>query len=398
MREAKAKPNGYEEASGRQGVMEAFTILKEDGPARTGILHTAHGQVETPVFMPVGTQGTVKAITHKELKEIGIQMILGNAYHLYLRPGDELIRQMGGLHRFASWDGSILTDSGGYQIFSLGVLRRITEEGVLFQSHLDGSKHFLTPERMVKAQENIGADVCMCLDECAPYPSSYEYTETSTELTSRWAERCKDAKVDRSTLLFGIIQGGFYGELRVKSARDLVDMDFDGYAVGGLSVGEPKSIMWDMVDAVEGMIPRGKPRYLMGLGFPEDIVEGIMKGIDMFDCVIPTRHARNGNLFAGEGRINIKNAKYTRDEDPIDEHCRCYTCRTFSRAYLRHLFVSHELTAYVLNTIHNVAFYADLLNRIREAIRQRRFAEFYKTFKERWKGGELQHEYSSRDG
>jgi queuine tRNA-ribosyltransferase len=378
--------------------MKALTVLKEDGPARLGVLHTAHGDIDTPVFMPVGTQGTVKALSQRELKGIGIQMILGNAYHLYLRPGDELIKEMGGLHRFASWDGAVLTDSGGYQIFSLSVLRKISEEGVLFQSHLDGSKHFLSPERVVKIQENIGADVCMCLDECVPYPSSHDYTETSVGLTTRWAERCKGAKNENGTLLFGIIQGGFYEDLRVKSAEMLVDLDFDGYSVGGLSVGEPKTIMWDMVDAVTGLMPKGKPRYLMGLGFPEDIVEGVSKGIDMFDCVIPTRHARNGNLFTENGRVNIKNARYIRDEGPVDDRCQCYTCRTFSRAYLRHLFISHELTGYLLNTIHNVAFYANLLKRIREAIHQERFGEFYKTFTTEWKGGELQNELSIRNG
>lgn len=378
--------------------MKALEIVKEDGFARLGILKTEHSDVETPVFMPVGTQGTVKATTHKDLKEMGIKMILANAYHLYLRPGDSLIREMGGIHRFSGWDGSVLTDSGGYQIFSLGVLREIKEEGVLFQSHIDGSKHFLSPERIVEVQENIGADIYMCLDECVPYPSSYEYTKASVELTSRWAKRCKNAKQDEGKLLFGIVQGGFYKDLRLKSADDLVDMDFDGYAVGGLSVGEPKSIMWEMVDTVLELLPREKPRYLMGLGFPEDIVEGVKKGIDMFDCVIPTRHARNGNLFTWNGRINIKNTKYTKDEAPVDEECACYTCRTFSRAYLRHLFVSHELTSYYLNTLHNIFFYADLLKKVREAIYRGAFEAFYNEFKTRWKGGELQDEYSICNG
>jgi len=378
--------------------MRAIEILKEDGLARQGILRTEHGDVETPVFMPVATQGTVKATTHKDLKEMGIKMILANAYHLYLRPGDGLIKEMGGIHRLSGWDGAILTDSGGYQLFSLGVLREIKEDGVLFQSHIDGSKHFLSPERVMEIQENIGADIYMCLDECVPYPSSYEYTDASVELTSRWAKRCRDAKTDNGALLFGIVQGGFYKPLRMKSAHDLIGMDFDGYAIGGLSVGEPKSIMWDMVDTIIELFPRNKPRYLMGLGFPDDIVEGVKRGIDMFDCVIPTRLARNGNLFTWNGRINIKNAKYTRDERPVDDGCECYTCKTFSRAYLRHLLVSHELTSFYLNTLHNMYFYSDLLKRVREAISKGMFEIFYDDFKTKWKGGELQDEYSVCNG
>jgi queuine tRNA-ribosyltransferase len=365
-------------------------ILTKDGRARLGMVKTAHGDVETPVFMPVGTQGTVKAATHRDLKEMGVKMVLANAYHLYLRPGDGLIKEFGGIHRFSGWDGSVLTDSGGYQIFSLGVLREIKEDGVVFQSHIDGSKHFLSPETVIEIQDNIGADICMCFDECVPYPASYEYTDASVELTSRWAKRCKDAKKDRGTLLFGIVQGGFYDALRVKSARDIVSMDFDGYALGGLSVGEPKALMWEMVDAVRDYLPEEKPRYLMGLGFPEDIVEGVKKGIDMFDCVIPTRHARNGSLFTSRGRLNIKHARYTRDSEPLDRDCDCYTCRNFSRAYLRHLFISHELTGYYLNTLHNVSYYINLVKEIREAIREKRFDAFYDDFKAKYEGGELQ--------
>jgi queuine tRNA-ribosyltransferase len=378
--------------------MKVMEILGGDGTARIGRVNTAHGSIETPVFMPVGTQGSVKALPHKDLAEIGIRMILANAYHLYLRPGDSLIKDLGGIHRFAGWDGAILTDSGGYQIFSLGVLREIKEEGVLFQSHIDGSKHFLTPERVIEIQENIGSDISMCLDECIPYPSSYEYTERSVGLTSRWARRCRDVKKDGRNLLFGIVQGGFFKPLRLTSARELVGMGFDGYAIGGLSVGEPKSIMWDMVDVVMEVLPAEKPRYLMGLGFPEDILEGIRKGIDMFDCVIPTRHARNGNLFTWEGRMNIKNARYAKDEQPVDEKCSCYTCRSFSRAYLRHLFVSHELTSFYLNSLHNLFFYAELLGRAREAIAKGVFGELYETYAIRWKGGELQDEYSACNG
>ncbi|MBP1733764.1 MAG: tgt-2 [Deltaproteobacteria bacterium] len=378
--------------------MNMIEILKKEGRARLGIIRTQHGEIGTPVFMPVGTQGIVKATSPKDLKEMGIKIILANAYHLYLRPGDGLIREMGGIHRFAGWDGAVLTDSGGYQIFSLGVLREIKEDGVLFQSHIDGSRHFLTPEKVIEVQENIGADILMCLDECVPYPSSYEYTKSSVELTSRWARRCKEAKKFDGAMLFGIVQGGFYRDLRLKSASELVDMDFDGYAIGGLSVGEPKSIMWEMIDTVVDMLPQGKPKYLMGLGFPEDIVEGVSRGIDMFDCVIPTRHARNGSLFTRDGRINIKHAKYVKDEHPIDETCTCYTCRTFSRAYLRHLFVSHELSSYFLNTIHNIFYYNSLLKTIREALQKGSFETFYRQFKIQLKGGELQDEYSACNG
>jgi queuine tRNA-ribosyltransferase len=369
--------------------MKAIEIHKNDGAARMGTLLTGHGNVDTPVFMPVGTQGIVKAMTHKELRETGVTMILANAYHLYLRPGDELIRQMGGIHTFSGWDGAMLTDSGGYQIFSLGVLREIKEDGVLFQSHIDGSRHFLTPEKMTKVQENIGADIAMCLDECAPYPSSYEYTNNSVELTSRWAGRCKETKSQRQQMLFGIVQGGFYKDLRLKSAQELLAMGFDGYAIGGLSVGEPKTLMWDMVDTVIDLLPHEKPRYMMGVGMPEDILNGVARGIDMFDCIIPTRLARNGSIFTWGGRINLKNARFTEDAGPIDEACSCYTCRTFSRAYLRHLLVSHELTSFYLNTIHNVFFYMEFMKRIREAIRRGSFETFYHNFITKYEGGEL---------
>jgi len=378
--------------------MNTIQILKEEGRARLGIIRTQHGEIDTPVFMPVGTQGIVKATSPKDLKEMGIKIILANAYHLYLRPGDALIREMGGIHKFVGWDGAVLTDSGGYQIFSLGVLREIKEDGVLFQSHIDGSRHFLTPEKVIEVQENIGADIIMSLDECVPYPSSYEYTKSSVELTSRWARRCKDAKKPDGVMLFGIVQGGFYQDLRLKSAHELIDMNFNGYALGGLSVGEPKSIMWEMVDTVVDLLPQDKPKYLMGVGFPEDIVEGIYRGIDMFDCVIPTRHARNGSLFTREGRINIKHAKYVKDESPIDETCACYTCKTFSRAYLRHLFVSHELSSYFLNTVHNIFFYNNLIETIRKALREGSFETFYKQFILQWKGGELQDEHSACNG
>jgi queuine tRNA-ribosyltransferase len=378
--------------------MNTINILKEEGRARLGIVRTQHGDIDTPVFMPVGTQGIVKATSPRDLKEMGVRIILANAYHLYLRPGDALIQEMGGIHRFAGWNGAVLTDSGGYQIFSLGVLREIREDGVLFQSHIDGSRHFLTPEKVIRIQENIGADIIMCLDECIPYPSSYEYTKSSVGLTSRWARRCKEAKKPDDSMLFGIVQGGFYKDLRLKSAQELIGMDFNGYALGGLSVGEPKSIMWEMIDTVVDVLPPNKPKYLMGVGFPEDIVEGVYRGIDMFDCVIPTRHARNGSLFTREGRINIKHARYTNDESPIDERCTCYTCRTFSRAYLRHLFVSHELSSYFLNTVHNIFYYNNLLKTIREALQTGSFEAFYEQFKTQWKGGETQNEYSVCNG
>jgi queuine tRNA-ribosyltransferase len=378
--------------------MSVMEVVKEDGRARLGSLTTTHGTVATPLFMPVGTQGTVKAAIHRDLREMGAQMLLANAYHLYLRPGDRLIQEMGGIHRFSGWNGAVLTDSGGYQIFSLGVLREIKEEGVTFQSHIDGSKHFLTPERITEVQENIGADVCMVLDECVPYPSSYEYTLASVDLTTRWAGRCKDAKKQDASLLFGIVQGGTYEELRRRSVTDLMKIGFDGYAMGGFSVGEPKSTMWQMADVVLEYLPKEKPRYLMGVGFPEDILEGVKRGIDMFDCVIPTRHARNGSLFTAAGRINIKHARYAHDDQPLDAACSCYTCSNYSRAYLRHLFVSHELTSYYLNTLHNLFFYTNFLRSIRQSIAEGTFQQFYENFMSRWKGGELNNESSICDG
>ena len=365
-------------------------ISGHDDNARAGFLLTGHGSIETPVFMPVGTQGTVKAMMHKDLIDVGADMILANAYHLYLRPGDEMIKRLDGIHAFSGWKGAVLTDSGGYQIFILGVLREIKEDGVLFQSHIDGSRHFLTPEKMTKVQENIGADIAMCLDECVSYPSSYEYTDVSVDLTSRWAKRCREAKSDDDAQrLFGIIQGGFYKDLRLKSAREILEMDFDGYAIGGLSVGEPKSIMWEMVDSVIDLLPGGKPRYMMGIGMPEDLLEGVKRGIDMFDCILPTRLARNGTLFTWEGKMNLKNARYADDKKPVDEACSCYTCRTFSRAYLRHLLVSHELTSFYLNTMHNIFFYMEFMRKIRDAINKRTFQQFCNDFNARYEGGEF---------
>ena len=380
-------------------MMKTIEVTKTDAMARAGLLLTAHGDIKTPVFMPVGTQGIVKAMTHKELAELGVTMTLANAYHLYLRPGDELIQRMGGIHEFSGWDGAMLTDSGGYQIFSLGVLREIKEDGVLFQSHIDGSRHFLTPEKMVKVQENIGADIAMCLDECVSYPSSYEYTSESVDLTTRWAKRCREAKSEDSPQkLFGIIQGGFYKDLRLKSAHEIIPMDFDGYAVGGLSVGEPKGLMWDMVDTVIDLLPKEKPRYMMGVGMPEDLLEGVKRGIDMFDCIIPTRLARNGTFFTPTGKMNIRNARFAEDASPIMEDCTCYTCRTFSRAYLRHLVMAHELTSFYVNTIHNVHFYMEHMRTIRKAIEEGTFDTFYKAFKTKYEGGEFNDELSACNG
>lgn len=365
----------------------AFEVLHTDGQARLGRLSTRHGHVETPVFIPVGTRGTVKAILPRDLKEMGVALIQANAYHLYLRPGDVLIREMGGLHRFTGWTGAILTDSGGYQILSLALLRKVTKEGVIFQSHIDGSTHFITPERSIEIQRNLGSDIIMCLDACIPYPSSFEDTWASVELTTEWAKRCKQAK-DGYGLLFGIVQGGFFKDLRLRSASQLLEEEFDGYAIGGLSVGEPKGLMWEMVDTVVPLLPWDRPRYLMGLGFPEDLIEGVRRGIDMFDCIIPTRLARGGSLLTSKGRINIKNVAYAKDESPLDEACNCYTCRNFSKAYLRHLFLSKELSSHYLNTIHNLFFYSQLLEKIRNAIENGTFQAFYKQFVENWKGGE----------
>lgn len=363
----------------------SFELLKTDPNtrARLGRMQTAHGEVRTPVFMPVGTQGTVKAMTPDLLKETGAEIILGNTYHLYLRPGHDLIRAHGGLHRFMHWDRPILTDSGGFQIFSLGPLRRITEEGVHFQSHIDGSKHFLSPEKAVEIQEALGSDIMMCFDDCTPYPADRAYAEKSMALTHRWAKRCREAKKSESQALFGIVQGGVYGDLRKASVEALAAIGFDGYAIGGLSVGEPKALMMETLEATAPLLPAGQARYLMGVGTPEDIVEGVTHGIDLFDCVMPTRCARNGLLFTNRGKVVIKNARYRTDQAPLDETCDCYTCRNFSRAYLRHLFIAREILALLLNTIHNVRFYLALMERIRAAIAGGTFEDFRHSFRGR---------------
>ena len=359
-----------------------FEVLKKDiqSGARLGRIMTSHGEVQTPVFMPVGTQGTVKALLPETLSELGVEMILGNTYHLYLRPGHQLIRDLGGLHHFMHWDKPILTDSGGFQVYSLGALRKINEAGVLFQSHIDGSRHFISPEIAVSIQEALGSDIVMCLDECTPYPVTLREAEKSLDLTLQWAVRSKKAAKNSEQALFGIVQGGMYPDLRKKSVEKLVEINFDGYALGGLSVGEPKEIMMNTVVNINPLLPFDKPRYLMGVGLPEDIVACVDHGVDLFDCVIPTRSARNGLLFTNHEKVVIKHARYRDDPLPVDRLCDCYTCRNYSRAYLRHLFMAKEILAMVLNTIHNVRFYMRLMERIREAIREDRYLEFKEKF------------------
>ncbi len=347
--------------------------------ARLGLLKTRHGDVPTPVFMPVGTAGCVKALPHEFLEQLGARIILANTYHLYLRPGHELIGRMGGLHRFASWHRAILTDSGGYQVFSHRDLRRVTEEGVRFQSHLDGSSHFLTPEKTMEIQDALGADIVMVLDECTPYPCSRPDAEASMRLSMRWAQRCLDRwreLDDGARGVFGIIQGSVYPELRRQSAQELSAMGFSGLAIGGLSVGEPKEAMYETLALTAPMIPEDRPRYLMGVGTPRDLVRSVALGIDMFDCVLPTRNARNGCLFTSRGRVLIKNACHADDPGPLDPDCSCPTCRRYSRAYLRHLFMAGEHLSAVLNTVHNVTFYLDTMRKIRQAIASNSFGEW----------------------
>jgi len=359
-----------------------FELIKKDpgSAARLGSLTTTHGKIDTPIFMPVGTQATVKAMTPEELVEVGSQIILANTYHLYLRPGHELIARMGGLHRFMHWDRPILTDSGGFQVFSLGELRKISEEGVKFRSHIDGSSHFISPEVSIEIQEALGADIAMCFDECPPYPAEYTYVKKSLELTTRWAKRCKVAHSRPDQALFGIVQGGMHPELRRESALQLAEIGFDGYALGGLSVGEEKPVMYEMMQECSDILPEDHPRYIMGIGAPEDLVEGIHNGFDMFDCVMPTRNARNGALFTIFGRINIKAAIYAEDAGPVDPECDCYVCRNYSRAYLRHLYRSQEILASRLNSWHNLHFYLNLMSQARAAIAAGTFVAFRKDF------------------
>ncbi|MBU4176849.1 MAG: tRNA guanosine(34) transglycosylase Tgt [Proteobacteria bacterium] len=359
-----------------------FTLHSKssDCAARRGEVRTLHGTVQTPVFMPVGTQATVKGVTPENLKELGAQIILGNTYHLYIRPGHELIRSFGGLHNFMHWDRPILTDSGGFQIFSLKDLTKITEEGARFKSHLDGSTLFLSPEDAVAVQEALGSDIMMCLDTCIPYPATREEAIASTDLTSRWAKRSRAAHKERGQLLFGIIQGGMYPDLRARALAELVEIGFDGYALGGLSVGEPAELMMEITEEIAALMPAEYPRYLMGVGTPENLVEAVYRGIDMFDCVMPTRNARNGMLFTSSGRLVIKNARHQDDHRPVDEECDCYTCRNYSRAYLRHLFMAREILSSQLNTIHNLHYYVGLMARICKAIEEDRFSQFRRDF------------------
>ena len=348
--------------------------------ARAGRIHTPHGSFDTPIFMPVGTQASVKTLAPEELKEMGAGIILSNNYHLFLRPGSKLVKEAGGLHKFMNWDRAILTDSGGFQVFSLGDLRKISEEGVTFRSHIDGSKKFLSPEIATQSQMDLGADIIMAFDECVPYPADFKYTRESMELTLRWAQRCKDTMTNPNQGLFSIVQGGMYKDLRIECANRLVDMDFPGYAVGGLSVGEPKELMYEMLNITLEHLPQNKARYLMGVGTPDCLVEGVMRGIDMFDCVYPTRVARNGTAMTWNGRLVIKNAQYEHDFHPIDEHCNCYTCRNYSRAYIRHLVRVNEIFGLRLLTIHNLHFLIDFMRQMRQSIMEDRFPEFYRKF------------------
>jgi len=364
-----------------------FKILAKstDSRARAGLLQTAHGEIKTPVFMPVGTLGTVKSLAPEELVDCGAQIILGNTYHLYLRPGCEVIQRFSGLHRFMNWNGPILTDSGGFQIFSLAKLRKLNEEGVEFQSHIDGSKHLITPEKAIEIQICLGSDIIMCLDQCIKYPANLHDTKNAVELTTRWGERCKNefeksAKLTSNQSLFGIVQGGMFENLREMSAEAMVKMGFAGFAIGGLSVGEPKEIMHQMADFTLLQLPDLKPKYIMGVGTPEDLVELVTLGADMFDCVLPTRNARNGQMFSKYGTINICNSRFKHDTDPIESDCTCYTCKNFSRAYLRHLYMAKEILAYRLNTVHNIHYYTNLMEQMRYAIKNDAFEVFRNDF------------------
>lgn len=360
-----------------------YELIKKDSrtKARRGLVNTPHGPIETPVFMPVGTAGTVKAMKPEEVRDMGAQIILGNTYHLYLRPGHEVVKAAGGLHKFMNWERAILTDSGGFQVFSLGAMRKISEEGVEFRSHIDGSKHMLSPEKSMEIQNALGSDIMMAFDECAPYPADRNYVKNSLERTTRWLKRCKEYhKNTEQQSLFGIMQGGMYKDLRKQSAEEIVELDLPGYAIGGLSVGEPKEIMYEVMDDCVDYLPADKPRYLMGVGSPDCLFEGVERGIDMFDCVLPTRIARHGMAMTSQGRVNIKNAKYERDFTPLDPNCDCYTCRNYSKAYLRHLFKSDEILSSMLMTTHNLHFLVNTMAGIRKAIEEDRFLEYKKEF------------------
>jgi queuine tRNA-ribosyltransferase len=380
-----------------------FEILKTDPTgARLGRLTTPHGAIDTPAFMPVGTAGTVKGLTQQALAELGVQILLGNTYHLYLRPGHERIRKLGGLHRFMSWPGAILTDSGGFQVFSLADLRKVTDEGVVFRSHLDGSEHFLSPEKSTEIQQALGSDIAMVFDECIEYPADHARAAVAVKRTTEWARRCRDyARTVRSDgrtnaetstnpgqVLFGIAQGGAHPDLRRESARQLVDLDLPGYAVGGIAVGEPHALSCEMTAVATELLPKDRPRYVMGVAFPEQLADYVRCGVDMMDCVLPTRNARNGCLFTSTGRVNIGNAIYADDPRPLDERCSCMVCRTYSRAYLRHLFQANEILASILNSHHNVAFFLDIMSKIRQAIAFGELAEFSSEFQARIAAGE----------
>ncbi|MCP3030432.1 tRNA guanosine(34) transglycosylase Tgt [Halobacillus sp. A1] len=363
---------------------ELIKTCKQTG-ARLGRVHTPHGSFETPMFMPVGTLATVKTMSPEELERMGAQIILSNTYHLWLRPGEDIVEEAGGLHKFMNWDGSILTDSGGFQVFSLSDLRQIEEEGVHFRNHISGEKLFLSPEKAMHIQNSLGADIMMAFDECPPYPADHDYMKKSVERTSRWAERCLEGH-NRSNEqgLFGIVQGGEYEDLRRQSVQDLTSLDFPGYAIGGLSVGEPKDVMNRVLDFTTPLLPDEKPRYLMGVGSPDSLIDGSIRGIDMFDCVLPTRIARNGTCMTSEGRLVVRNAKFARDFRPIDENCDCHTCRNYSRAYIRHLVKSSETFGFRLTTYHNLYFLLKLMRRVREAIREDRLGDFREEFFEQY--------------
>ena len=362
---------------------ELLHTCKQSG-ARLGVLHTPHGDIPTPIYMPVGTQATVKAMTPREMEEISAKIILSNTYHLHLRPGEDIIREAGGLHAFMDWHRPILTDSGGFQVFSLAELRKITEEGAAFRSHLDGSLQFISPETSMDIQEALGSDIAMAFDVCSPYPCDHKTAEEAMHRTHRWAERCKKHHTRSDQALFGIVQGAFYEDLRIESAKTLADMDFPGYGIGGLSVGEPKPVMYEMLEKIEPYMPKHKPRYLMGVGTPDCFLEGVLRGIDMFDCVLATRIARNGTCFTRNGRLVVRNAQYARDFTPIEEGCDCYACQHFSRAYVRHLLKAGEITGGRLTSIHNLRFLIRMMEEIREAIAQDRFLDYRKEFYERY--------------
>jgi len=365
--------------------MFQFEIIAQssESRARAGVIQTAHGMVETPIFMPVGTLGSVKSISPEELVEAGAQIILGNTYHLYLRPGCDIISRFSGLHRFMHWSKPILTDSGGFQVFSLGRLAKISDDGVTFQSHIDGSKHLLSPEKVIEIQTCLDTDIMMCLDQCIQYPATREQCRAALKITTQWARRCKHSWQNfpnGHNALFGIVQGGMFTDLRRQSAEDLTEVDFSGYAIGGLSVGEPTDLMLEMAEFTLPILPPTKPRYIMGVGTPENIIELVARGADMFDCVLPTRNGRNGQLFTASGTINISNSRYKDDTAPLESECRCYTCRNYSRAYLRHLYLARELLAYRLNTIHNIHYYLNFIKRVRAAIVADEFESFRKDF------------------